>query len=113
MSKDTRHEQSEEGFEPRDLQPGGLYGFFVGLAVATAIVFFIMLGVYHFMDAYERSHEPAMSPMAKAEKDTRESNAPEVAKQMETTFPQPRLEINERTEIRDFRMREEQQLHSY
>jgi hypothetical protein len=51
--------------------------------------------------------------MAKAEKDTRESNAPEVAKQMESTFPQPRLEINERTEIRDFRLEEEQQLHSY
>ncbi|MGA9039418.1 MAG: hypothetical protein WB421_02680 [Terriglobales bacterium] len=114
MSKDTRHGQpEEEGFEPRDLQPGGLYGFFVGLAVATAIVFFIMLGVYHFMDRYERSHEPPMSPMAKAEKDTRESNAPEVAKQMESTFPQPRLEINERTEIRDFRLKEEQQLHSY
>lgn len=114
MSKDTRHGQHEEpGFEPRDLKPGGLYGFFVGLAVATAIVFFIMLGVYHFMNSYEKAHEPPMSPMAKAEKDTRETNTPEVAKQMESTFPQPRLETSEPTEIREFRLKEEQQLHSY
>jgi len=114
MSKHTKHGQDDEqGFESRDLTPGGLYGFFAGLAVATAIVFFLMLGVYHFMDSYEKSHEPPMSPMAKAEQDTRETDAPVVAKQMEKTFPKPRLETSEPTEIRDFRLKEEQQLHSY
>jgi hypothetical protein len=114
MSKHTRHDQNDEqGFESRDLKPGGLYGFFVGLAVCTGIVFFIMLGVYHFMDSYEKSHEPPMSPMAKTETDTRETDTPVVAKQMENTFPQPRLETSEPTEIRDFRLKEEQQLHSY
>ncbi|HEV7550940.1 MAG TPA: hypothetical protein VGP65_04625 [Candidatus Angelobacter sp.] len=108
------HDQSDDqGFEKRDLSAGGLYGFFVGLIVCTAIVFAIMLGVYRFMDSYEKSHEPPMNPMAKAEQDTRETDAPAVAKQMEKTFPQPRLETDERTEIRDFRLKEEQQLHSY
>jgi hypothetical protein len=114
MSKHTRHDQNDEqGFEKRDLSAGGLYGFFVGLIVCTGIVFVIMLGVYHFMDSYEKSHEPPMSPMAKAEADTRESDAPEVTKQLEKTFPQPRLETSEPTEIRDFRLNEEQELHSY
>ena len=114
MSKHTLPEQNgEPGFEPRDLSPGGLYGFFAALAVATGIVFAIMLGVYHFMDSYEKSHQPPLSPLAQTEADTRESDAPAVAKQMEKTFPQPRLETSEPTEIRDFRLREEQQLHSY
>jgi|SRR5450432_673305 hypothetical protein len=114
MSKHTKHDQDDEqGFEKRDLSAGGLYGFFAGLIVCTGIVFVIMLGVYRFMDSYEKSHEPPMSPMAKAEQDTRETDAPAVAKQMEKTFPQPRLEIDERTEIRGFRLKEEQQLHSY
>ncbi len=49
----------------------------------------------------------------KAESDPRETNTAQVPKQMENTFPQPRLETSEPTEIRDFRLKEEQQLHSY
>jgi len=114
MSKPTKYEQNEEpGYETRDLKAGGLYGFFITLAIATGAVFIVMLGAYRFMDAFEKAHEPPMSPMAKAESDTREANAPQVSKQMENTFPQPRLETSEPTEIRDFRLKEEQQLHSY
>ncbi|HEX4424230.1 MAG TPA: hypothetical protein VH079_02450 [Terriglobales bacterium] len=114
MSKHAQYDPSDDqGFEKRDLSAGGLYGFFAGLIVCTGIVFAIMLGVYHFMDSYEKSHEPPMSPMAKTEADTRESDTPAVTKQMEKTFPLPRLETDERTEIRDFRLKEEQQLHSY
>ena len=114
MSKPADHRQHDEaGFEPRDMSPGGLYGFFIGLAVATGAVFFIMVGVYHFMDSYEKSHQPPLSPMAKAEQDPRDTNAPVVAEHLEQAFPQPRLETSEPTEIRDFRLKEEQQLHSY
>jgi hypothetical protein len=114
MSKRIDHGQNDDqGFEPRDLSPGGLYGFFVGLAVCTGIVFLIMVGVYRFMDSYEKNHGPHLSPMAKAEQDTRDSDAPVVTKHLEQVFPTPRLETSEPTEIREFRLKEEQQLHSY
>ncbi len=114
MSKHTKYEQVEEpGYETRDLKAGGLYGFFITLAIATAAVFVIMLGAYRFMDSFEKAHEPPLSPMMKAESDPRETNTAQVPKQMENTFPQPRLETSEPTEIRDFRLKEEQQLHSY
>jgi hypothetical protein len=95
------------------MSPGGLYGFFIGLAAATGVVFLIMWGAYHFLDSYEKTHQARLSPMAKAEQDPRDTNAPVVAKHMEQAFPDPRLETSEPTEIRDFRLKEEQQLHSY
>ncbi len=49
MSKHTKYEQVEEpGYETRDLKAGGLYGFFITLAIATAAVFVIMLGCVSF-----------------------------------------------------------------
>jgi hypothetical protein len=47
------------------------------------------------------------------ETDTRSLQPAEVKSDIEKTFPQPRLETNERLEINDFRLREEQTLNSY
>ena len=52
-----------------------------------------------------------MLPAASA--DTRSLNYGETKEQIKTTFPEPRLERTERTEINDFRMREEETLNSY
>ena len=94
-------------FELEDFRPGTIYAFLVGLAVACVVVAVAVWAAYRVADSYVRARQPK-NPMVEAEADTRKV-APTQIKQ----FAQPRLEINERTEINQFRWQEEQQLHSY
>lgn len=107
MSEETKHGQ--EGFERQDLSVQGVFGFLISLAVGGVLVYFVVWGLYDFMDARQRSHQPPQSPLVKqAETDPRNVSPEEITK-----FPPPRLERNERVEIRDFRLKEEQTLNSY
>jgi hypothetical protein len=107
MSEETQHGQ--EGFERQDLTAQGVFAFLISLAVGGVLVYFVVWGLYDFMDARQRSHQPQQSPLAKqSEADPRIVSPDEIAK-----FPQPRLEQNERVEINDFRLKEEQTLNSY
>src|SRR5271165_2963234 len=107
--KQYGHEHEEEGFEHQDLTAHGVYGFLISLAVGGVLVYFVIWGLYHFMDARQRSQQPEQGPLVKqVETDTRIVSPDDVAK-----FPQPRLERNERVEINDFRLQEEQTLNSY
>jgi hypothetical protein len=109
MTEDTKNEHAEEGFERQDLTATAVFGFLLSLALGGVIVYFVIWGVYHFMDARQREHQPELSPLVKqVETDTRIVSPDEIKK-----FPQPRLERNERTEIKDFRLKEEQLLNSY
>lgn len=109
MSEETRHGHGEEGFERQDLSARGVYGFLISLAVGGVLVYFVIGGFYRFMDARQRSRQPEQNPLVKqVEADTRIVSPEEVNK-----FPQPRLERNERVEIKDFRLKEEQTLNSY
>jgi hypothetical protein len=61
------------------------------------------------MDARQRRLQPQQSPLVQqVETDTRIVSPDEIKK-----FPEPRLERNERIEINDFRLKEEQTLNSY
>jgi hypothetical protein len=109
MSEETKHGHGEEGFERQDLSAQGVFAFLISLAVGGVLVYFVVWGLYRFMDARQRSHQPLQSPLVKqVETDTRIVLPEEITK-----FPQPRLERNERVEIKDFRLREEQTLNSY
>lgn len=111
MSEELRHHGNnpEMEFEPRDLKPGNVYAFLIGLAVAGILVALVLWGLYRFMDAYERSHQPPQNPLVQqATTDTRHVLPGAINK-----FPQPRLERNERLEINDFLLNEEQTLNSY
>lgn len=104
-----REHEADEGFEHQDLSPNAVYAFLVGLAVAGILVYFVIWGLYHGLDAYERHHQPPQNPLVQqTETDTRLVQ-PDAYKK----FPQPRLERNERIEINDFRLKEEQTLNSY
>jgi hypothetical protein len=101
--------QGNNEFEHQDLSPQSVYLFLAGLAVAGIIIYFVLWGMYHFLDSYRRAHQPAQNPLVQqTETDTRIVPPSEI-----TNFPQPRLERNERTELNDFRLGEEQQLNSY
>jgi len=72
------------------------------------LVHFVVKGIYGFMDSYEKAHQPPANPLAAA---TEPARAP--GKDIPNKFPLPRLEENERLEIKDFRVQEEQMLNSY
>jgi hypothetical protein len=107
MSEHSQH--GREGFERQDLTAQGVLGFLISLAVGGVLVYFVVWGLYQFMNARQRSQQPQQSPLVKqVETDTRIVSPGEIA-----NFPQPRLEQNERIEINDFRLKEEQTLNSY
>src|SRR5580704_19658824 len=109
MAEELKHGATDTGFEHQDLSPRGVYGFLVALAVGVVVVAVLLWGLYHAMDAYERSHQPPLSPLVQQT----QANTREVSPDQINTFPQPRLEKNERLEINQFRLREEQSLNSY
>jgi len=91
------------------MRPAYVYAFLIGLAIAGILVALVLWGLYRVMDAYERNHQPAQNPLVQqATTDTRHVLPGEINK-----FPQPRLERNERLEINDFLLKEEQTLDSY
>ncbi|HZR59065.1 MAG TPA: hypothetical protein VFA74_19515 [Terriglobales bacterium] len=99
----------EVGFERQDLSSFGVYAFFIAIIVGTALIALVLRGTLYIAQRYNQEHQIAvMSPLLPPRADTR-SVFPEDIRQ----FPQPRLETDERTEIHDFRLKEEQELHSY
>ncbi len=111
MSDDTHidgHNQ-EMDFEREDLTPKPILIFLGALAVGCVLVYFILRGMYSYLDSYENHHQPVQSPLVQQTTvDTRSVSPGDVTK-----FPQPRLEGDERREINDFREHEEQTLNSY
>ncbi len=115
MTEHLHNPHNEEvRFERRDLSPKVVLGSLFTLAVFIAIVYFIVLGTYKFGNWYETTHQTAQNPMATpAEADTRDMDPAIVSARINKNFPQPRLESNERIDINDFRLQEEQMLNSY
>jgi len=106
MNEEQKHSPTE--FERQDLRPRVVYAFLISLAILGTLVYFVVWGLYHTIDAYQRRQQPPQNPLVAPEKDTRLVSPEAIAR-----FPQPRLERNERLEINDFRFEEEQTLYSY
>jgi hypothetical protein len=108
-----RHE--ETGFEREDWNPRTVFYFLGGLAVACLLVYFLLRGMYAYLDARTLAMQPAQNPLVAAPSGPQARNEPqaEVRAQIRNTFPDPRLEENERQQIGDFRLHEEETLNSY
>jgi hypothetical protein len=113
MTEIRHNEQNpDSGFERQDLGSRTVYGFLLSLAVIGVLVYFSVWGIFIVLDKYFSKHEAPPSPMMVEQKATTPTRAvPEGY--VEKIFPEPRLETNERTEINDFRLGEEQTLNSY
>lgn len=99
----------EAGFEREDLGPKPILVFLVLLTLGCVLVAIALRGLYSYLDGYENRRQPVQNPLAAPTRaDTRVVEPGDVAK-----FPAPRLETNEPAEINDFRIQEEQKLHSY
>lgn len=112
MSIETHKKDAHDhgGFERRDISAAGIIYFLVGIAAATLIIHFLLAGLYDFLDKREKTQQPPVNPLI--------TNVPADTRQIpfnypEKTFPTPRLEQDERTQLNDIRMAEEQRLSSY
>jgi hypothetical protein len=118
MSKENlqpgQHNGHGDGYEREDMGARHVFAFLIVLAVMGILVIFVANGMYRFLDHYERTHQAAQSPLRPVlETDMRDTEAAKVSTQINRTFPEPRLENDERDELTDFRMREEERLNTY
>jgi len=105
-----------EPFEQQDLSPRAVIAFLIGLALMCVVVFFVIKGVYWGLDRYDQAHQPAPNPLvssAATPEERRTVPAPQPGDSVRKTFPEPRLEDNERGELKSFRLGEEGQLNSF
>jgi hypothetical protein len=106
------HNRGNGGFEREDLGSKPIIGFVVSVVVGGVLIYYVLWGMLHFMDAYERKQQQSVSPLVNAEQDTRDADRQTTARKVQEQFPEPRLEDNERTELNDFRYSEEEKLNS-
>jgi hypothetical protein len=97
-------------YERRDIGVKGVLYFLLGLAVAVVLVYFVVDGLYSYLDKRSEAEQTSVSPLVmNAPQDTRHI-APGYP---ETAFPTPRLEEDERGQLNDIRIKEEQTLSTY
>jgi hypothetical protein len=119
MTNQTQHEKStgHGSFERHDVSIAGVLYFLAGLAVAGLLVHFVVTGLFHYLERQTEAQQPPVSPLlTNAVKDTRRlppQYSGDYEKYLQKNFPAPQLEIDERTELNQHRLREEQTLSTY
>jgi hypothetical protein len=104
----TPNQINHDGFEHEDLSASSVFYFLAGLALLGLVIYLIVFGMYRFLDNYERAHQPPLSPMVTPQADTRTFTHENVQ-----AFPQPRLEENERLQLRPFIEDQDRKLATY
>lgn len=114
--------QGNRGFEHKDISVAAVMYFILGLAVALFVSYFAVRGVYSHLTHRFEAQQPAVSPLVtNVPSDTRklpeeyktDSKSADYEKYLQKNFPQPQLETNERSELNDVRLREEDILSTY
>jgi hypothetical protein len=100
-------------YEHEDLGSRGIFAFMIGLVVSSVIIYVIIIGMYRFLDAYEKSQMVTASPLvAKPGTITRNYTQDEMDQAFQNNGA-PMLETDERTQFRGFLLDQEDQLNSY
>ena len=108
---------ARDGYEHEDFSTGAIVGSLVGLAVMCIVSFFIVVGMYHYLESTQMDHVAA-NPMVPMKPDTRhmtsnpKSNDPMDVMEVEA-FPKPRLQRDDVQEMREQLYGEEAKLQSY
>ena len=109
MSDDLNNQvTNHEGFEREDLSARSVMYFMAGLVIFAAVIYVIVFGMYRFLDTYQKTHQAAISPLVTPQADTR--NATE---ENTKSFPQPRLEENERSQLRGVIQDQDRKIETY
>jgi hypothetical protein len=98
------------GYERQDIGAAGVLYFLLGLAVAGFLVYFIVDGLYHFLDKRSEAEQTPVNPLV--------TNAPQDTRRIpkdypQSAFPNPKLEEDERGQLNGIRLKEEQTLSTY
>jgi hypothetical protein len=108
---------SDAGYEHQDIGTAGVLYFLLGLAVAGLLVFFIVDGLYHYLDKRSEAEQTPVNPLVtNAPVDTRHIPAEyngDYEKFLKENFPAPQLEVDERGQLNGIRLREEETLSTY
>jgi len=120
MSEELNHSHSnpETSFEREDLSTRGVFAFMIGLAITGLVIYFIIRGMYSFLDEYERTQTRAASPLTSGGGVTARyiPYNPAHGDSVSQTFKEngaPMLEYDERGQFKDFLLKQEDQLNSY
>ncbi len=118
MSKDIKKTIPGHGdYERRDIGVSGVLYFIGGLIVAGLLVHFIVTGLFGFLNRKYETEQPSVSPLVKnAPADTRRippQYGNDYEKYLKENFPAPQLETDERTQLNQVRLREEDTLSTY
>ena len=109
-------------FERRDITVAGVIYFMVGLAVSAVVIHFIVAGMYKYLENRSEAQQRSISPLVtNPVRDTRtlppefktDSEGTDYQKYLQKNFPEPQLEIDERTELNKVRLYEEDRLSTY
>lgn len=104
-------------YEQRDIRITDVVYFLIGLAIALVFVYFIAKGLFWYLNTRYETEQPPVSPLVSAAPTDTRRIPPQFGnnyeKYLEQDFPAPQLEINERTELNDIRLREEDTLSTY
>ena len=112
MNNDIEHGNSASngGYEREDIGAKGVLYFLLGLAVAGLFTYFVVDGVYSYLNRRSEAEQTPVNPLVKnAPADTRNISA----EYPQDAFPNPRLEVDERGQLNDIRIKEEQTLSTY
>ena len=110
----SNHGHSSHGteFEREDLSTRGVFVFMIGLAIVGLVIYFIIVGMYSFLDKYEHAQMTTASPLVTSMGPA----ARVVTKDYMEKFKEngaPTLESDERGQFKDFLLKQEDQLNSY
>jgi hypothetical protein len=115
MTDETKHENAtgHSGYERQDLQASTILYFLLAIVIATAICVIGLRGLFVYLNHREKASEPPVNPLVtNVPADTRHLPA-DSKEYLKENFPNPRLEVDERTQLDDDRLREEKTLYSY
>ncbi len=119
MSNET-HKPNSHGhadYERRDIGVAGVLYFIIGLVFAGILVHFIVTGLFGFLNRKYETEQPPVSPLVKnAPADTRRiplQYGNDYQKYLRENFPSPQLETDERSQLNDIRLHEEDTLSTY
>ena len=104
-----------DGYEHEDFSTGAIVGSLIGLAVMCIVSFFIVVGMYRYLESTQMEHVAA-NPMVPMKADTRHMTPGKKAEDLPMevmAFPTPRLQEDDVKDMRQQLFGEEAKLQSY
>jgi len=104
-----------DGYEHEDFSTGAIVGSLIGLAVMCIVSFFIVVGMYRYLESTQMEHAPA-NPMVPMKADTRHMTPGQKFDDLPMevmAFPTPRLQEDDVKDMRQQLFGEEAKLQSY